>query len=48
MERSISQISAILNGNLYRRNHLPNSLLTIKKYYKNGQLSYVKQAMMVG
>ena len=31
MERSISQISAILNGNLYRRDHLPNSLLTIKK-----------------
>ena len=26
-----NQILAILNGNLYRRNHLPNSLLTIKK-----------------
>jgi len=31
MERLISKITAILNGNLYRRNHLPNSLLTIKK-----------------
>ena len=26
-----NQFLAILNGNLYRRNHLPNSLLTIKK-----------------
>jgi len=27
MERLISKITAILNGNLYRRNHLPNSYL---------------------
>lgn len=31
MERTIRLFSAILNGKLYRRNHLPNSLLTIKK-----------------
>ena len=30
MERAISQVSAMLKGKLYRRNHLPNSLLTIK------------------
>ena len=43
MERTISLFSALLNGKIYRRKHLPNSLLTIKKYYKNGQLRYVKQ-----
>ena len=31
MERAIGLVSAILKGKLYRRNHLPNSLLTIKK-----------------
>ena len=31
MEKAKRQISAILKGKLYRRNNLPNSLLTIKK-----------------
>jgi len=31
MERTISLFSALLNGKIYRRKHLPNSLLTIKK-----------------
>jgi len=30
MERVIRKVSAMLKGKLYRRNHLPNSLLTIK------------------
>ena len=47
MGRENGLFSAILKGKLYRRNHLQNSIITIKCILQNTPLICVKQVMMV-